>query len=140
MHKMFFEKKALWDKIFLFCQDELPVILIFIAIFSCLMVLCSPAYANIPRLPGSDQMDKLTAAGNLLRLVDSFLFKFGARLMAGLCVLGAGWNLKEQRFAIAIVCVFAAIIIGTAPLWVKNIFDMGGGTLFADIVDMDFYV
>lgn len=51
--------------------------------------------------------------------------------MAGLAVLGAGWNLKEQRFGIAVVCIIAAIVIGTAPMWVKNIFDMGGGTLFS---------
>lgn len=88
-------------------------------------------WANIPRLPGADESDKLTAAGSLLRIVDSFLFKFGARIMAGLAVLAAGWNLKEQRFAIAIVCIIAAIVIGTAPMWVKNIFDMGGGTLFS---------
>ena len=118
-------------KLLSFCENELPIILTFIAIVSCLLILSDTAWANIPRLPGSDQMDKLTAAGSLLRLIDSFLFKFGARLMAGLAVLGAGWNLKEQRFGIAIVCIIAAIVIGTAPMWVKNIFDIGGGTLFS---------
>lgn len=97
-------------------------------------LISGEALANIPRLPGTDQTDKLTAAGNLLRILDSFLFKFGARVMAGISVLGAGWNLKEQRFAMAIVCILAAIVIGTAPMWVKNIFDMGGGTLFSMIV------
>lgn len=126
-------RKNLWIKILFFCANELVMILVFMTIVVCLMTFCSPAFANIPRLPGVDAMDKLTAAGTLLRLVDSVLFKFGARLMAGLCVLGAGWNLKEQRFGIAVVCIVAAIIIGTAPLWVKNIFDMGGGTLFSYI-------
>ena len=124
-------RKPSKDQIIQFLQNELPFTLVLIAVIVCLLDLCSPVYANIPRLPGSDEMDKLTAAGSLLRLVDSFLFKFGSRLMAGLCILGAGWNLKEQRFAIAIMCVFGAIIIGTAPMWVKNIFDIGGGTLFS---------
>ena len=125
--------KELKHKLFSFCENELPLILSLLAVISCFIVLSTPALATIPRLPGSDQMDKLTAAGSLLRLIDSFLFKFGARLMAGLAVLGAGWNLKEQRFGIAIVCIIAAIVIGTAPMWVKNIFDIGGGTLFSYI-------
>ena len=127
-------QKPSWEEIAYFYQTWLPFILIFIALFVCIMSLCSPSYANIPRLPGSNEMDKLTAAGSLLRLIDSFLFTFGARLMAGICVLAAGWNLKEQRFAMALICVFAAVIIGTAPMWVKNIFDIGGGTLFSLIL------
>ena len=81
-------------------------------------------------LPGSDNFSKLTAAGDLIRIIDSFIFKFGARLLAGLTVLAAGWNLKEQRFAMAIICIFAAILMATVPMWVKNIFDIGGGTIF----------
>lgn len=75
-----------------------------------------------------------TAANQLLGIIDSTIFKFGARILAGLCILGAGWNLKEQRFAMAIVCIFAAIIIGTTPMWIKNIFEMngtGGGSIFS---------
>jgi hypothetical protein len=83
------------------------------------------------KIPGADVTDRLTAAGTLLRIVDSFLFVFGARIMAGLAVLGAGWNLKEQRFAMAIICIIAAILIGTVPLWIKNIFEIGGGTIFS---------
>jgi hypothetical protein len=88
---------------------------------------------TIPTLGGdANGISKLTAAGTLLRIVDSFVFSFGARLMAGLAVLGAGWNLKEQRFAMAIICIFAAIMMGTVPMWIKNIFEMdgSGGTLF----------
>jgi hypothetical protein len=84
-------------------------------------------------IPGSDDISKLTAAGTLLHIVDSFLFKFGARILAGMAILGAGWNLKEQRFAMAIVCILGAIIMGTVPMWIKNIFDMsdgGGGSIF----------
>lgn len=79
------------------------------------------------RIPGADASDKLEAAGTLLRIVDSVLFSWGARIFAGLCVMSAGWNLKEQRFGIAILCIVAAIVLGTAPTWVKNIFDIGGG-------------
>jgi len=79
------------------------------------------------RLPGADASDKLEAAGTLLRIVDSVLFSWGARIFAGLCVMSAGWNLKEQRFGMAVLCIVAAIVLGTAPTWVKNIFDIGGG-------------
>jgi hypothetical protein len=79
------------------------------------------------RIPGIDASDKLEAAGTLLRIVDSVLFSWGARIFAGICVMSAGWNLKEQRFGIAVLCIVAAIVLGTAPTWVKNIFDIGGG-------------
>ena len=81
-------------------------------------------------LPGSDQFDKLTAAGDLLRIIDSALFKIGARILAGLAVLGAGWSLKEQRFGVAVIGIIAAIVIATTPMWVKNFFEIGGGSIF----------
>ena len=104
------------------------------SLFLCVAVFTTCALAEkIPTLGGtSDGISKLTAAGTLLRIVDSFLFSFGARLMAGLSVLAAGWNLKEQRFAMAIICIIAAIMMGTVPMWIKNIFEMdgSGGTIF----------
>ncbi len=91
------------------------------------------AFAGGLTVPGdTNATDKLTAAGTLLHIVDSFLFVFGARIMAGLAVLGAGWNLKEQRFAMAIICVLAAIVIGTVLMWIANIFAMGGGSIFTN--------
>ena len=90
------------------------------------MLAHTQAFAGT-RIPGADASDKLEAAGTLLRIVDSVLFSWGARIFAGLCVMSAGWNLKEQRFGIAVLCVVAAIVLGTAPTWVKNIFDIGGG-------------
>lgn len=97
-----------------------------------LLVFATIALGSSPiKIPGVDVMDRLTAAGTLLRLVDSFLFVFGARILAGLSVLAAGWNLKEQRFAMAIICIIAAILIGTVPMWIKNIFEIGGGSLFS---------
>jgi len=78
-------------------------------------------------LPGADASDKLEAAGTLLRLIDTALFKWGARIFAGICVMSAAWSLKEQRFGIAIVCIVGALIFGTAPKWVKNIFAVGSG-------------
>ncbi len=91
-----------------------------------LWLLHAQAYAGA-RIPGSDASDKLEAAGTLLRIVDSVLFSWGARIFAGLCVMSAGWHLKEQRFGFALLCIGSAIIFGTAPIWVKNIFDIGGG-------------
>lgn len=86
------------------------------------------------RIPGSDASDKLEAAGTLLRIIDSVLFSWGARIFAGLCVMSAGWNLKEQRFGMAVLCIVAAIVLGTAPTWVKNIFDIGGdGGIFSQV-------
>jgi hypothetical protein len=90
------------------------------------MLVHSQAFAGT-KIPGADASDKLEAAGTLLRIVDSVLFSWGARIFAGLCVMSAGWNLKEQRFGIAVLCIVAAIVLGTAPTWVKNIFDIGGG-------------
>lgn len=90
------------------------------------MLAHTQAFAGT-RIPGADASEKLEAAGTLLRIVDSVLFSWGARIFAGLCVMSAGWNLKEQRFGIAVLCVVAAIVLGTAPTWVKNIFDIGGG-------------
>ncbi len=77
------------------------------------------------RLPGVDASDKLEAAGTLLRLLDTALFKWGARLFAGLCIMSGAWMLKEQRYGISIVCIIGAIIFGTAPTWVRNIFSIG---------------
>jgi hypothetical protein len=72
------------------------------------------------QLPGSDASDKLEAAGTLLRLLDTALFKWGARIFAGICIMSAAWSLKEQRFGVAIICIVGALIFGTAPTWVKN--------------------
>ncbi len=82
------------------------------------------AIAGVGNLPGTDESQKLEAAGTLLRLIDTALFKWGARLFAGLCILSGAWALKEQRFAMAIIAVIGAIVIGTAPTWVKNIFSI----------------
>jgi hypothetical protein len=80
-----------------------------------------------PRIPGADAAEKLEAAGTVLRIVDTALFVWGARLFSGISILSAGYNLKEQRFGVAIICIIAAIILGTAPIWVENIFSIGGG-------------
>ena len=95
-----------------------------------ILPLIGQAFAA-PSLPGSDESDKLQAAGTLLKLVDTALFLWGSRIFAGLAILSAGWSLKEQRFAVAAICCLAAIVIGTAPMWVQNIFEIGGGTLFS---------
>lgn len=77
-------------------------------------------------LPGDDATSNLTAAGTLLKILDTGLFKWGARIFAGLCIMSSAWALKEQRFGIAVICVVGAIIFGTAPKWVQNVFEIGG--------------
>lgn len=90
-----------------------------------LLVQAEPSFAAVTRLPGEDASDKLEAAGTLLKILDTGLFKWGARIFAGICIMSSAWALKEQRFGIAIICVIGALIFGTAPKWVKNIFDIG---------------
>jgi hypothetical protein len=96
-------------------------------LFLAYLVFFSPlSHAGVATLPGEDASDKLEAAGTLLRMIDTGLFKWGARLFSGMCIMSAGWALKEQRFGIATICVIGAVIFGTAPVWVKNIFEIGG--------------
>ena len=104
---------------------------LFYFVFIGLVVITSNLFGQIS-LPGSDPSSELETAGSLLKLVDTAIFTWGARLLAGIAVLSAGWSLKEQRFGMAAVCILAAIVIGTAPSWVKNIFSVGGGGIFTD--------
>ena len=83
------------------------------------------ALAAGTHLPGDDVSDKLEAAGTLLKLIDTGIFKWGAKVFAGLLVMSGGWALKEQRFGIAAICVAGAVVIGTTPKWVRNIFEVG---------------
>lgn len=83
------------------------------------------ALAAGTHLPGDDVSDKLEAAGVLLKLIDTGIFKWGAKVFAGLLVMSAGWALKEQRFGVAAICVAGAIVIGTTPKWVRDIFEIG---------------
>lgn len=86
------------------------------------------------RLPGEDASEKLEAAGILLKTLDTGIFKWGARIFAGLCIMSSAWALKEQRFGIAIICIIGAILFGTATRWVRNIFDIGDNqSLFSKI-------
>ena len=102
------------------------VLIAFMAIVALyLAVHVEPSFAGVTRLPGEDASDKLEAAGTMLKILDTALFKWGARIFAGICIMSSAWALKEQRFGIAIICVVGAIIFGTAPKWVKNIFDIG---------------
>ncbi|MGE4233056.1 MAG: hypothetical protein AB7F43_06985 [Bacteriovoracia bacterium] len=117
-----------------------PLLFILGAILVGLVVLVglSPEVMAAGSLPGSDESAKLTAAGTLLRIVDTGLFKWGARIFAGLCIMSAAWALKEQRFGVAVICIVGAIIFGTAPKWVKNIFDIGGGdSVFAYQINLE---
>ena len=70
-------------------------------------LLCPAVFAQ-GQLPGTDASDKLEAAGTLLRILDTAMFKWGARIFAGICVMSGAWSLKEQRFGIAIICIVGA--------------------------------
>ncbi len=100
--------------------------LLAVAVVGLMLMFADIALANIGNLPGRDESAKLEAAGTLLRLIDTGLFKWGARLFAGLCIMSAAWALKEQRFGMAVICVIGAVIFGTAPTWVKNVFSISG--------------
>ena len=102
-------------------------ILITLGLMAISLWFISPEVFAQAQLPGSDASDKLEAAGTLLRLLDTALFKWGARIFAGICIMSAAWSLKEQRFGVAIICIVGALIFGTAPTWVKNIFSIGTG-------------
>ncbi len=101
------------------------------------IVLSMPqALAASTHLPGDDVSDKLEAAGTLLKLIDTGIFKWGAKVFAGLLVMSGGWALKEQRFGIAAICVAGAVVIGTTPKWVKNIFEVGDNqSLFSQMIE-----
>lgn len=104
-------------------------------VLGCLIVWAWDAFSQ-GQLPGTDESSKLEAAGTLLRLIDTGLFKWGARIFAGVCIMSSAWALKEQRFGIAIICIVGAIIFGTAPTWVKNIFEIGGAEGVFGLYDM----
>ena len=103
------------------------LILVLMTLVTFLIVISNPELFAQGTLPGSDASDKLEAAGTLLRILDTALFKWGARIFAGICVMSSAWSLKEQRFGIAIISIVGALIFGTAPTWVRNIFSISSG-------------
>ena len=102
------------------------VLIAWLLLIGGLVLLTHGAFAQ-GTLPGSDASDKLEAAGTLLRLVDTALFKWSARVFAGVCMFSAAWSLKEQRIGIAVICIVGAVIFATAPAWVRNLFAISGG-------------
>ena len=105
-------------------HSEIGFTLLFLVLASALLLIGVEALAQVS-LPGADESGKLEAAGTLLRIVDTGLFKWGTRVFAGLSIVSGGWALKEQRFGVAIMCIIAAILLGSAPNWVKNVFEIG---------------
>ena len=103
---------------------------IFIALLLLVLLVVAfhahPVFADGTTLPGEDASSKMESAGTLLRFIDTGIFKWAARLLAGICLFGAGWSLKEGRYGPAFISVISAILFGTAPSWVKNIFALGG--------------
>ena len=93
---------------------------LFVVLGVAIFLTCNAFAGSFGSLPGSDESSKLQAAGTLLQIADTALFKWGARIFAGLCIMSSAWALKEQRFAIAILCIIGAIIFGTAPQYGKK--------------------
>lgn len=119
-------------------EKKVSLLLLAMVGFIIFAFLFGPDAYSQARLPGTDASDKLEAAGTLLRLIDTGLFKWGARIFAGICIMSSAWALKEQRFGIAIICIVGAVIFGTAPTWVKNIFDIGGGdSVFSSVAESE---
>ncbi len=112
--------------------------LIAVAVVGLVLMYADIALADIGNLPGRDESAKLEAAGTLLRLIDTGRFKWGARLFAGLCIMSAAWALKEQRFGMAVICVIGAVIFGTAPTWVKNVFSISNdSSIFGQVETLE---
>ena len=109
--------------------------LVMVAVVGLVLMYSDIALADVGNLLGRDESAKLEAAGTLLRLIDTGLFKWGARLFAGLCIMSAAWALKEQRFGMAVICVIGAVVFGTAPTWVKNVFSISGESSIFGQVD-----
>ena len=130
------------DKFRSFKDDWDTIILVFLllgllGLFIYTFAFC-PIALSQARIPGVDASEKLEAAGTVLRLLDTALFKWGARIFAGICVMSSAWSLKEQRFGIAIICIVGAIIFGTATHWVKNIFEISGSdSVFGQLTKPD---
>ena len=116
-------------------QVLVSIFVFVLALMLVAILTASPhALAAGTHLPGDDASDKLEAAGTLLKLIDTGIFKWGAKVFAGLLVMSGGWALKEQRFGIAAICVAGAVVIGTTPKWVKNIFEVGDNqSLFSEV-------
>ena len=98
----------------------------------------TPAWADTIRLPGEDISAQMEGAGTLLRFIDTAIFSWVARLLCGLCVGGAAWSLKEARFGSAVIAIVSALLFGTAPTWVRNIFSISGAnSVFSQSVPID---
>lgn len=115
----FIEKHAKW----LFTIQLIALVIILV-----LIINLTPAWAGSVRLPGEDISAQMEGAGTLLRFVDTAIFGWVARLLCGLCVGGAAWSLKEARFGSAVIAIISALLFGTAPTWVKNIFSISGAS------------
>lgn len=126
------------DRVFQFLVRHARVILAIqiVALIGVLAMIVNitPAWADSVRLPGEDISAQMEGAGTLLRFVDTAIFSWVARLLCGLCVGGAAWGLKEARFGSAVIAIVSAILFGTAPTWVKNIFSISGAnSVFSQI-------
>lgn len=82
-------------------------------------------------VPGTDESGKLEGLGTLLKMTDTIMFSWGTKILSAVCIVAAGWSLKEQRIPVAILCIVGAIFLALSGTIVKNAFEVGGGgTIF----------
>lgn len=110
---------------FKFSKKDLALISVIIGAFGLFLFVGGEAMAQVS-LPGEDKSSQLTMAGTTLRLVDTVLFKWVARILAGVFVLVCGVWLKDQRYSMAAMAFIAAVLMGTSSSWIDNIFSIGG--------------
>ena len=92
------------------------------------LILMTSSSGHADVIPGDDISGKMEAAGSLLRLLDTVMFSWGARLCCGFALLYAGWNLKKLQIARMACAIVAAILFGYGPNIVKDIFSASGSS------------
>ena len=92
------------------------------------VLLGSSALADtVGRLPGDDVSDKMAASGTMLKLIDTWVFIWGSKIIAGFFFLGSLWSFKEQRIGHGVICLSCAAACAFTPALVRNLFESAGG-------------
>lgn len=114
---------SVWKSLLSFVKKEQFLIVTLVCCSGFLLLAGSDALAQIT-MPGTDKSQELKAASTLMQTLDSVLFKWVARLLAGVFVIIAFYMLKEQRMGVAVITLIAAIAMGSASSWIGDFFRM----------------